>query len=47
MTMRIPDSAKSELQLAKNLVENPGMAAKITNYIGKPIEIALEKLPKN
>ncbi|KVV16275.1 EcsC family protein [Flavobacterium sp. TAB 87] len=45
--MTLPDSAISELQLAKNLVENPGMAAKITNYIGKPLEMGLEKLPKN
>lgn len=34
-----------EIQLAKNLLENPGLAAKITNYIGRPIEIGLEKLP--
>lgn len=35
----------NELKRAKNLLENPGLAAKITNYIGSPIEKGLEKLP--
>lgn len=38
---------QQELIAAKNLLENPGMAAKITNYIGRPIEIGLDKLPKD
>jgi len=36
-----------ELKLAKRLLENPGLAARITNYIGMPIEKAFEMLPKN
>lgn len=36
-----------ELQLAKRLLENPGLAARITNFIGMPIEKAFEMLPKN
>jgi hypothetical protein len=35
------------LKSAKLLLENPGFAAKITNYIGKPIEAGIKKLPKN
>jgi hypothetical protein len=29
------------------LLENPGLAAKITNYVGTPIEKGLEMLPEN
>ena len=32
---------------AKNLLENPGVAAKITNFIGIPIEEGFKNLPKN
>jgi hypothetical protein len=39
-------SDKKELQLAKKLLENPGIAIKITNIIGIPIEKGIEKLPK-
>ena len=35
-----------ELEKAKRLLENPGLAAKITNFIGTPIEKGLEKLPQ-
>ncbi|WP_196891760.1 EcsC family protein [Aureivirga marina] len=35
-----------ELKKAKKLLENPGLAAKITNYIGKPIESGLDSLPE-
>ncbi|MEP7194973.1 MAG: EcsC family protein [Saprospiraceae bacterium] len=35
------------LQYAKNLLENPGLAIKITNYVGMPIEKGLELLPKD
>lgn len=37
----------NQLQHAKNLLENPGIAAKITDVIGKPLEFAFDKLPKN
>jgi len=36
-----------ELRKAKRLLENPGLAARITNYIGMPIEKGFEMLPKN
>ncbi len=36
-----------ELRQAKQLLENPGVAIKITNLIGKPIDIGLDKLPKS
>ena len=42
MSTIIPDTVRKELQFAKNLLENPGMAAKITNYFGVPIEKGLE-----
>src|ERR671937_205473 len=34
-----------DLRYAKSLLENPGLAAKITNYLGKPIEKGFERLP--
>lgn len=42
----ISEKDKSELQFAKKLLENPGLAAKITNYVGMPIEKGLDMLPK-
>lgn len=36
-----------DLQRAKRLLENPGFAAKLTNFIGMPIEKGFELLPDN
>jgi hypothetical protein len=36
---------KKQLQVAKNLLENPGLAARITNLFGEPIEKGFELLP--
>ena len=36
-----------DLQKAKTLLENPGLAAKITNLLGKPIEKGFGLLPQN
>jgi hypothetical protein len=36
---------KKQLQAAKHLLENPGLAARITNIVGMPIEKGLELLP--
>ena len=47
MNTIISESDRKELQIAKNLLENPGIAIKITNIIGMPIEKGIEKLPKN
>lgn len=38
-------SEREELEQAKKLLENPGLAIKITNSIGKPIDMGLNKLP--
>ena len=45
--MSLTYNHRQELLKAVLLLENPGIAAKITNYIGKPIEKGLELLPKN
>lgn len=45
MTTSIPEKDKKELQVAKNLLENPGVAAKVTNFIGTPVEKSLRLLP--
>jgi hypothetical protein len=37
---------QESLRYAKGLLENPGLAAKITGLIGMPIEMALERLPE-
>ncbi len=47
MTTSFPEQDRKELQVAKNLLENPGIAAKITNFIGTPIEKGLSLLPEN
>ncbi len=47
MTTSFPEQDRKELQIAKNLLENPGVAAKITNFIGTPIEKGLSLLPEN
>ncbi|TVO36971.1 EcsC family protein [Vibrio algivorus] len=38
---------KQQLQSAKQLLENPGLAAKMSNAIGSPIEQGLKLLPKS
>jgi hypothetical protein len=41
--LNISESHKKELVVAKSLLENPGLAAKMTNLIGTPIENLFEK----
>ena len=43
MTMNAEHLA--ELHEAKRLLENPGLAARISNLVGSPIEAAIERLP--
>jgi hypothetical protein len=43
--MRLSSDERDELGYAKSLLENPGLAAKITNAIGAPIERGLTLLP--
>ncbi len=45
--MNISELHNNELLVAKSLLENPGLAAKITNVIGSPIEKGLNLLPNN
>ena len=47
MTVSLPDEDRAELQVAKNLLENPGLAVKITSFVGAPIEKGLALLPKD
>lgn len=45
--MVLNNSDINQLQYAKNLLANPGLAAKITNFIGSPIEKGLKLLPED
>jgi len=45
MNSNLSECDRKELQSAKKLLENPGIAIKITNIIGIPIEKGIEKLP--
>jgi len=47
MKTEITNADLEELQAAKYLLENPGIAAKITNYLGTPIEKGFELLPED
>ena len=47
MKIDFPESDRRELQFAKNLLENPGVAARVTNLIGAPIEKGIDLLPDN
>jgi hypothetical protein len=44
--MNLSKADIASLRYAKSLLENPGIAAKITNFIGVPIEKGFELLPK-
>jgi len=45
--MPLSDAHFAELSEAKRLLENPGLAVKITDLVGKPIEKGFELLPDN
>jgi len=45
--MPISSFELTELRAAKVLLENPGLAAKISNYVGSPIEATLKRLPES
>ncbi|WP_100077211.1 EcsC family protein [Chryseobacterium camelliae] len=45
--MNLSENHLEELRQAMEILENPGIVAKITNAIGQPLEKALEFLPKN
>ena len=44
--MEISKKDLDDLNYAKSLLENPGLAAKITNLLGAPIEKGFELLPE-
>lgn len=44
--MKLSSVEIRDLRVAKNLLENPGLAAKVSNFVGTPIEQGLKKLPK-
>jgi hypothetical protein len=45
--LNISELHKKELLVAKKLLDNPGLAAKISNLIGAPIEKGLDLLPSD
>lgn len=45
--MALSPAEISELRGAKKLLENPGIAAKVSNYVGTPIEHVLKRVPKS
>jgi hypothetical protein len=45
--IEMTDAHREELRKAMLTLENPGIAAKITDFIGMPIQKALDLLPKN
>jgi len=45
--MALSQSEISELRKAKELLENPGIAAKVSNLVGTPIEKVLKRLPES
>lgn len=44
MTLSAPEI--EELRIARKLLENPGLAAKVSDFVGSPIEKGFELLPK-
>ena len=44
--MSLSQDDVNDLRYAKDLLENPSLAAKLTNFIGKPLEQGFELLPK-
>lgn len=47
MEIEFTEKDRMELQSAKNLLENPGLAAKATSFIGTPIEKGFGLLPES
>jgi len=45
--MGFTEVEKEEIQIARNLLENPGLAARITSIVGTPIEKGIALLPDN
>ncbi|MBT0652452.1 EcsC family protein [Geomobilimonas luticola] len=43
--MALSSTELRDLQTAKSILENPGLVAKVSNFVGSPIEAGLKKLP--
>lgn len=43
--MNFTESDTKELQVAKSLLENPGLVDRLTEFVGKPLEKGFEQLP--
>jgi len=46
MKSKMSDEHLNELMYAKELLENPGLAARLSDFIGKPVEGDLEMVPE-
>ncbi|RPJ07150.1 MAG: EcsC family protein, partial [Deltaproteobacteria bacterium] len=44
--MKLSTAEIRDLRAAKEILENPGLAAKVSNFVGTPIEQGLKKLPE-
>ena len=44
--MKLSTAEISDLRAAKDILKNPGLAAKVSNFVGTPIEQGLKKLPE-
>ena len=45
--MKLSTAEIRDLRSAKEILENPGLAAKVSNFVGTPIEQGLKKLPES
>ena len=45
--MALSEDEIRELRVAKELLEDPSLTAKIGSLLGTPIEIAFDRLPKS
>jgi hypothetical protein len=45
--MMLSPSETDDLRAAKAILENPGLAAKVSSFVGTPIEKVLKKLPES
>lgn len=45
MAMSLTETEKQELLIARNMLENPGLPARIANFVGTPIDKVLGALP--
>ncbi len=43
--MRMSTEHLEQLREARRLLENPGLAARMSNLVGSPIESAIDRLP--